>query len=667
MKPVQDIKNIGLLVCVYLVSFVIIVIGVAPGLTWLDAGELTAASSELGISHPPGMPVFAMLHKGIMALFPFGDAAFRGNLASAMLGAASCCLMFRISLRLGVRAIAAGVGSLLAILSPLFLIHATAVEVYTGLLLITLAAMDLMIVGHQSKDHRLWLLLGVILGLGVAGHHAELRLMALASTAYLCTQVKSKRFWILKVLALISGSIVILYLPIRSLQSPMRNWGDPSSLTTLWDHFWGARIRVAYGDQIGNLDFDTLTLFLEQLVLNAPLLAGLGLAGLLVTVRKKHGSFIVAVLVIDLFYSILINPMGVRDQQNGILTVACLGISAALLIDSMLSKLKHSPLLRPTLLTGICVSGLVFFPGYPRADDRGLDQLIEMTADKAPPSALLFVASDHMASGWAYKQVVECARPDLAVIVRQHIGYESSVGPVKSRLPESLSGWTPGGKLKDLDHLRSGWPILWEWASGLDAAARPNPLFPSFPVFQNRRVDGESFGNMLRLWARPHLQSSQVAIDAVAHLATDFGAYSLSKKQHNVALDYLRWATELGPLVPSRWTNLGVALNSMDQIQSAIDVTRHALDMNRGDKTAIRNLVRYLSRLKKWDEAERLVVPLVDDNPTATDYGLLGVIRANQGDLINAEVHFERALKLNSNQPEAKIGLEIIRRKKRLK
>ena len=111
----------------------------------------------------------------------------------------------------------------------------------------------------------------------------------------------------------------------------MRNWGDPSSLTTLWDHFWGARIRVAYGDQIGNLDFDTLTLFLEQLVLNAPLLAGLGLAGLLVTVRKKHGSFIVAVLVIDLFYSILINPMGVRDQQNGILTVACLGISLSLI------------------------------------------------------------------------------------------------------------------------------------------------------------------------------------------------------------------------------------------------------------------------------------------------------------------------------------------------
>ncbi len=642
-------------------------IGVAPGLTWLDAGELAAASNELGIAHPPGMPLFAMLHKGLVSLIPFGDLAFRGNLASALIGATAICLIFRLALRYNIRAIAAGLGCFLAVLSPLFLIHATAVEVYTGLLLITLAAMELILIGHENNDRRVWLVHGLIMGLAVAGHHAELRLMALASTAYLLTRVKTKRFWMLKGMALLSGSVVILYLPIRSIQAPMRNWGDPSSLGTLWDLFWGSRIRVAYGEQIGTLDFDTLTLFLDQLILSAPLLSGLGLLGLLVTAKKKNGWLIISVLVIDLFYSILINPMGVRDQQNGILTVACLGISAGIFIDAMLLKLRHDPLLRPTLITGIIVSGLFFFPGYPLANDRGLDELLELTADKAPPSAIVFVASDHMASGWAYKQVVESARPDLAVIVRQHIGYESSVGPVQSRLPESLRGWKPNSQLKDLDHLNDGWPILWEWASGLDSDARPDHLFPSFPVFQNRRLDDEGFGNMLRIWARPHLQGSQVAIDAVAHLATDFGAYSLSKNHYNVALDYLRWATELGPMAPSRWTNLGVALNAMGQIQSAIDVTRHALDMNSGDKTATRNLVRYLSRLKKWDEAERLVVPLVDDNPTATDYGLLGVIRANQGDLMNAEVHFERALKLNSNQPEAKIGLEIIRRKKRLK
>ena len=57
----------------------------AAGLTWLDAGELGAAAWELGIAHPPGFPVFTQLHGLVMHLVPFGDAAFRGALASGLL------------------------------------------------------------------------------------------------------------------------------------------------------------------------------------------------------------------------------------------------------------------------------------------------------------------------------------------------------------------------------------------------------------------------------------------------------------------------------------------------------------------------------------------------------------------------------------------------------
>ena len=35
--------------------------GAAPGVEWLDAGELTAAGYTLGISHPPGQPGHALL------------------------------------------------------------------------------------------------------------------------------------------------------------------------------------------------------------------------------------------------------------------------------------------------------------------------------------------------------------------------------------------------------------------------------------------------------------------------------------------------------------------------------------------------------------------------------------------------------------------------------
>ena len=76
---------------------------VAPGLTWLDAGELMAASHELGIAHPPWFPLFIMLHKFVAMVVPFGEIAFRGNLASAVLGAGGMTLLTRCAIRFGLR------------------------------------------------------------------------------------------------------------------------------------------------------------------------------------------------------------------------------------------------------------------------------------------------------------------------------------------------------------------------------------------------------------------------------------------------------------------------------------------------------------------------------------------------------------------------------------
>ena len=50
--------------------------GLAPGLTSFDAGELMAASHELGIAHPPGFPLFAIVHKGISFLIPVERSRF---------------------------------------------------------------------------------------------------------------------------------------------------------------------------------------------------------------------------------------------------------------------------------------------------------------------------------------------------------------------------------------------------------------------------------------------------------------------------------------------------------------------------------------------------------------------------------------------------------------
>ena len=48
----------------------------APGVEWLDAGELTAAGFTMGVSHPPGQPGHALLAR-LAAYLPLGEVAFR--------------------------------------------------------------------------------------------------------------------------------------------------------------------------------------------------------------------------------------------------------------------------------------------------------------------------------------------------------------------------------------------------------------------------------------------------------------------------------------------------------------------------------------------------------------------------------------------------------------
>ena len=126
---------------------------------------------------------------------------------------------------------------------------------------------------------------------------------------------------------------------------------------------------------------------------------------------------------------------------------------------------------------------MFIFPSLTPRNDRGLTRLLTPIDRLSPVEGMALVASDHFAAGLAYMQVVEGSRPDLAVVVRQHVMYASSVGPVRRRLPHTLERWQPGSRLQDLAHLKDGWPILWEWNLGLDQQVRPRDLTPFFPCF----------------------------------------------------------------------------------------------------------------------------------------------------------------------------------------
>jgi tetratricopeptide (TPR) repeat protein len=633
------------------------VMGAAPGITWLDAGELAAASHELGIAHPPGLPVFSLINKFVCLIFPFGDVAFRSNISSGLLAALALIIAVRC---FGFRDILVSLpAAALAMTAPILVLHSTTVEVYAGAALLAMVSLWTMIRAHQEDDQRWLICTALVLGVALGGHHAELRLIALFLFLPCLLISRSIRQVIASLIAGTTGALVILYLPIRSARPVWRDWGDPSSLTGTWDHFWGARIRAAYGQEMGSLELSVLEQLWEQLALGAPALIILGGIGCVLALRRRGGWLLGALLLLDLAYSVFINPMGVRDMQNGVISIATLGAGSVVALQALYARWPSQAVRVGIFASGLTAS-LLAFQGFSNAQDRGLRMLTEQIADVAPVESLVLVASDNFAAGLAYDQVVEGSRPDLAVIVRQHVRYPSSMEPTQRRLPHALKGWRPGHGLTDIEALNTDWPVLWEWSGNADMTSRPDSMTPTYPVFSPSLRPQLDFEAQLKTWIETNsiqIERDEQARRTAANLSTDIAQFRLSQGQTKRAVTSLERALQLRPHQSNSWTNLGAGLAADGQAARAVLTTERALEIDPQNHVASLNLGRFLILTKNWPRAASVLKALIDVEPSADAYGLLGVALGNAGELLQARGMFKQALRLDPNQPEAKSGL----------
>ncbi|HPD42144.1 MAG TPA: DUF2723 domain-containing protein, partial [Anaerolineae bacterium] len=94
----------------------------APDLTWAhwgaDGGDLVVAAVARRLPHPPGFPLYEALARAFVRL-PWGPPAWRTNLLSALLAAATAATLAWTLLRRGVDPVIAVSTSLLLAATPL--------------------------------------------------------------------------------------------------------------------------------------------------------------------------------------------------------------------------------------------------------------------------------------------------------------------------------------------------------------------------------------------------------------------------------------------------------------------------------------------------------------------------------------------------------------------
>jgi hypothetical protein len=196
----------------------------------LDSPMLQAEVSVLGVGHPTGYPTYLMLTH-LFTYLPFGDPAYRVNLASAVYAALAVLVVYLVGLRLGAPA-AAAAGALAFGLSGAFWSQAVIAEVYTFEALLVALVILFALLWRDCRADRYLLLTALLVGFSLTHHLTSVLLVpaALAFVFLTDRRVFSRTGLMLKSLGLfLLGLLPLVYLPIRALMHAPLNEADPST------------------------------------------------------------------------------------------------------------------------------------------------------------------------------------------------------------------------------------------------------------------------------------------------------------------------------------------------------------------------------------------------------------------------------------------------------
>ena len=450
------------------VVFLLDVVLAAPGLTWLDGGELVATVGPMGVSHPPGQPAYMVLAK-LASLLPVGELAFRLSLLSAACSAASAGLLAVIVARGAARLarlpgdvpLAGLVAGLLLGVSPALSMQAVRPELYALALCLGLLA----VAAIQSGGRRGLALAVIPLAVAGAVHHAMLvaAIPGLALLALRRGRGSLRAALVTTVLLLPFGLGQFAWLPLRSATLPPFDFGSPRTFDRVLHAVTGAgyarSFRVDAAVVIRNLS-EHVGLAADDLGWLALAAAVLAAALLVRAKRLRVLGAAVALIGIGVLPTVLqgVFAAGNPDAHGyllGPIAVLCAGAGLATwaLTDAASRRTAHAPWLGIALLLGLL--GAPLTATVLEVDRSGLRApriLGAAVLDQSPPGAVVLLGGD----SWLFPALAgryhERRRPDLHVVGLHMLG-PLMLSDARARgvpLPDvALPGGVPPGLLAE--------------------------------------------------------------------------------------------------------------------------------------------------------------------------------------------------------------------------
>src|ERR687890_1936133 len=404
----------------------------------LDSPMLQAEVSVLGIGHPTGYPTYLMLTH-LFTYLPFGDQAYRVNLASAVYAALAVLVVYLVGLQLGGRAVAAASGALALGLSGAFWSQAVIAEVYPFEALLVAVVILSLFLWRDRRDSRYLLLSAFLVGLSLTHHLTSILLVSATVVFVFLTDrcVFSRTGLMLKGVGLfLLGLLPLLYLPIRALMYAPLNEADPSTPWRFLLLITGGSFLAEASENGRHCSPSSLALadastkaglFGDHLLGQFPLI--LVVVGVLAAFYLLLTDRATAILLGALFFGCLVQAavylqLGIEDFYVFLIPAflafgLCISVGLGALLQ-VVESLEIGPTARSVLL--VVLSALMLFvplldvreayAAHDRSEDYAARKTIEAVAGNVKKGATVL---HHRSPLW-YMVLVEGRRRDLTLV-----------------------------------------------------------------------------------------------------------------------------------------------------------------------------------------------------------------------------------------------------------
>lgn len=434
----------------FFIPFIVYVTTLAPGLYFIDTGELAAVCVKLGIAHPTGYPLFTILGS-IFSKLPLGDYIYRLNIMCALLSSVTALvfynMMYFILTELNLNKeqekstrfftdeknpltaiIISFSGAMVLAFSSTFWNTSNSLEVYSLHVLLVVTVMFLFLKAGNSyvkgdNDLKHWLIFAFVLGLSFTNHLSTIFLSVGFLYLYFAVNGFSKmsfRKIFYMIVPFVLALSVYVYFFVRG-DNTVIAWGNPVTWDNFMRHVSGKQFSVWMFTSTGSASkqFSHFVNIYPKEFFYIPVI--IAIFGIVETFLKQKRFFYFTLLlfVFNILYAI---NYDIHDIDTYfLLAFVVTSIWFALGLKFLFAKMKISGLAAVSL--SLIIPAFSIYGNYDENNLKNSHFVKEYTnnvfSSAREKSIIMSTQWDFWVSASFYEQYVHNIRPDVIVIDKE--------------------------------------------------------------------------------------------------------------------------------------------------------------------------------------------------------------------------------------------------------